>query len=66
MNLKATKPIRVFIDRKYYGNTPISQTDVKYIPENRRESLSWKGCYYTISPNETQIKGYGKSHNSKE
>lgn len=50
--LKATKKIRVFIDKKYYGNTPIESTDVGKIPVHKRENSSWKGCYYTIAPKE--------------
>ena len=42
MKLQATKKIRVFIE-KYYSEK---------IPLERRESISWKGCYYTIEPNE--------------
>ena len=52
MKLKATKEIKVFIDKKYYGNTKLKHTEVGKIPENKRENLSWKGCYYTIMPNE--------------
>lgn len=51
IKLQATMPITVFIDMKYYGQK-IEHTDVGKIPENRRERLSWKGCYYTIQPNE--------------
>lgn len=53
MKLQATIGIRVFIDKKSYGNTKIENTDVGKIPEYRREHLSWKGCYYTIQPGET-------------
>jgi len=52
MKLQATKEIRVFIDKKLYGNTKIECTDVGKIPESKRENLSWKGCYYTIQPDE--------------
>lgn len=52
MNLQATESIRVFIDKRSYGNTPIDATDVGKIPESRREGLSWKGCYYTIQKGE--------------
>lgn len=51
MKLQATKEIRVFIDKKYYGNK-LEHTQVGKIPENKRENLSWKGCYYTIGFNE--------------
>lgn len=57
VKLQATKPIRVFIDKNYsgFGN----------IPEHKRENLSWKGCYYTIQPNEvfyfTDSNDYDKS-----
>ena len=50
--LQATKEVKVFIDKKMYGNTKIERTDVGKIPEDRRENLSWKGCYYTIKENE--------------
>jgi hypothetical protein len=53
MKLQATREIRVFIDKKTYGNTEIEHTDVGKIPKSRRESVSWKGCYYTIQPKET-------------
>ena len=52
MKLQATKEVKVFIDKKMYGNTKIEHTDVGKIPEDRRENLSWKGCYYTIKQNE--------------
>ena len=39
-------------DKKMYGNTKIERTNVGKIPEDRRENLSWKGCYYTIKENE--------------
>jgi hypothetical protein len=52
MKLEATQEIRVFIDKKLYGNTKLEVTDVGKIPEHRRENLSWKGCYYTIMPKE--------------
>ena len=52
MKLQATIPVRVFIDKKWYGNTLVEHTDVGKIPVDRREDLSWKGCYYTILPNE--------------
>ncbi|HEY6143783.1 MAG TPA: hypothetical protein VIV55_10265 [Flavobacterium sp.] len=51
MKLKATQPIKVFIDRKYYGDA-LENTQVGKIPENRRINVSWKGCYYIIAPNE--------------
>jgi hypothetical protein len=50
--IKATKNIRVFVDKRLYGNTKIEHTDVGKIPEHKREDLSWKGCYYTIEPDE--------------
>lgn len=49
--LKATKEIGVFIDKKWY-NEEIKFTEVGKIPLERRERLNWKGCYYTIKPNE--------------
>lgn len=52
MKLQATQPIRVFIDKGSYGNTPLDATDVGKIPPERRENLSWKGCYYTIKEGE--------------
>ena len=52
MKLQATAPIKVFIDKKHYGNTDTKFTDVGKIPEHKREDVSWKGCYYTISPQE--------------
>jgi len=52
MNLQATEDIRVFIDKGRYGSTPIEATDVGNIPNNRKENLSWKGCYYTIKKGE--------------
>ena len=51
MKLQATKEIKVFIDKKMYGDKT-EYTDVGKIPEDRRDDLSWKGCYYTIKPNE--------------
>ena len=51
MNLEATQPIRVFIDKKYYGQK-LEHTQISNIPENRREGMSWKGCYYTIHTGE--------------
>jgi hypothetical protein len=51
MKLQATKKIRVFIDKGTY-NLSDEHTPIKYIPENKRESISWKGCYYTIEENE--------------
>ena len=52
MKLQATQQIRVFIDKEVYGNTKIELTNVGKIPEEKRENLSWKGCYYTIQPDE--------------
>jgi len=52
MKLQATKEVKVFIDKKMYSNTKIEHTDVGKIPEDMREDLSWKGCYYTIKQNE--------------
>ena len=52
MDLKATQNIRVFIDKKFYGNTPIESTTIGKIPKNRRENINWKGCYYTIEKGE--------------
>ena len=49
MNLQATKEIRVFIDKKYYNQ---EFTQVDSVPKNRRENISWKGCYYTIQKGE--------------
>lgn len=51
MRLQATKDIRVFIDKKTY-NVKLEHTEIGKIPEDKREGLSWKGCYYTISTNE--------------
>lgn len=42
MKLQATKEVEVFFD-KYYCNK---------LPLEKRERVSWKGCYYTIEPNE--------------
>ncbi|MDB9803257.1 GFA family protein [Candidatus Thioglobus sp.] len=43
-----------------------SLEDAKNLTVKHNIFTEEKGCYYTISLNETQIKGYGKSHNSKE
>lgn len=50
--LIATKPIRVFI-LKSSMNLPLEKTNIGKIPEDRRENLSWKGCYYTINLDES-------------
>ncbi len=52
MELQATQEIRVFIDKKTYGQTDIEKTVIGYIPKERRENVSWKGCYYTIKVGE--------------
>ena len=39
MKLQATKEVKVFIDKKMYGNTKIEHTDVGKIPEDRRELI---------------------------
>jgi hypothetical protein len=49
--LIATKPIRVFIEKNDM-NLPIEKTNIGKIPADRRENISWKGCYYTIKPKE--------------
>lgn len=49
--LIATRPITVFIE-KNSANLPLEKTNIGKIPEERRERLSWKGCYYTIKPRE--------------
>ncbi len=49
--LLATEPVGIFIE-KNDQNLPIEKTNIGKIPESRRERLSWKGCYYTILPNE--------------
>ncbi len=51
MKLQATKKIEVFIDKKSYSSN-IEQTQVGKIPTEKRDRVSWKGCYYTIEPNE--------------
>jgi hypothetical protein len=51
MNLQATEKIKVFIDKKYYGQA-LEHTQVGKIPEDRRVDLSWKGCYYFIEVGE--------------
>ncbi len=55
MNLQATKEIKVFIDNKYYSNTPIELTEIGKIPNDRRINISWKGCYYIIKKDEKFI-----------
>lgn len=52
MKLQATQPIRVFIDKNQYGNVPTEYTNVGKVPKERRENVSWKGCYYTIEKDE--------------
>ena len=54
--IRATKPIRVFVDAKIYGHSGteiLEKTQLRKLPKDRIENLSWKGCYYTIQPNET-------------
>lgn len=51
MNLQATKDIIVFIDMNGY-NSDIENTQIGKIPKDRREKISWKGCYYTIKAGE--------------
>lgn len=52
IELIATKPIRVFVE-KNYANLPLEKTNIGKIPAERREDISWKGCYYTIRPGES-------------
>tara|TARA_R110000851_G_scaffold61717_5_gene142152 strand:- start:105 stop:377 length:273 start_codon:yes stop_codon:yes gene_type:complete len=47
MRLIATQEIRVFVDNNGSPNTQIS-----YIPKDRREDINWKGCLYTIKEGE--------------
>lgn len=51
MKLIATRPVRVFVERKWQ-NCKLEDTQIGKIPAHRREDISWKGCYYTIQPNE--------------
>ena len=51
MKLQATKELRVFVDRLLYS-ADVSFTEVGKVPEDKRENLSWKGCYYTIQAGE--------------